>query len=736
MQDFTFALVSPCGYGNLGDAAIQDAVIASIRRRFPEASIRGITLNPADTVQRHGIPTFPYRGPPSRVTAAPHPRADRPRNMRVDREPEPAWGVALPGHWPGGRNGSLDCCCPEAGPGSSRTRFIHIARAFDYLRDVDFLIFSGGGQLDDYWGGAWGHPYALLKWSVLARLRGARPIFLSVGFGTLDSRLSRLFTRAALSLAKYRSYRDGGSRDLMRGAGFRRNDPVYPDLAYSYPLERFRFRHDRRGPAHVIGLCPFSYCDPRVWPRKDAAAYASYLQNLLSIMRSIIARGWRVSLFASDGCDRMAIADLLELLSRELPTEALTFVDRHDVNSVEGFLEQASRVDIVVASRLHGVILAQLAGTPVIALSYDRKVDVQMEAVGQDAFRLAIDEFKLGDFEPCLDRLLANREVIRSQVRASFSESRAQLEASMMPFSQPNDREASPADSRPLVSVVTPFYNTADYLAECIESVLAQTYREFEYILLNNCSTDGSLEIAERYACSDSRIRLQTNPNFLTQVQNYNAALELISPASQYTKIVQADDSIFPRCLEEMVAIAESDPSVGIVSSFVLRGRKVVMDGFPFTASVVSGRDVCRFQLLREARFFASPTTVMYRSDIVRAKQPFYEEGRYFEDTENCFDLLQDWKFGFVRQVLSFERDDNESIMSRVTALYPNWWMLEHLIVTRQYGPKFLTHDEFERCWYKVEDRYLEGLALTSCWSGIEAFGTITSAVLNRSGIN
>ena len=280
-----------------------------------------------------------------------------------------------------------------------------------------------------------------------------------------------------------------------------------------------------------------------------------------------------------------------------------------------------------------------------------------------------------------------------------------------MPFSQPNDREASSADSRPLVSVVTPFYNTADYLAECIESVLAQTYREFEYILLNNCSTDGSLEIAERYARSDSRIRLQTNPNFLTQVQNYNAALELISPASQYTKIVQADDSIFPRCLEEMVAVAESDPSVGVVSSFVLRGRKVVMDGFPFTASVVSGRDVCRFQLLGGARFFASPTTVMYRSDIVRAKQPFYEEGRYFEDTENCFDLLQDWNFGFVRQVLTFERDDNESILSRITALYPNWWMLEHLIVTRRYGPKFLTHNEFERCWFQVESRYLEGLA-------------------------
>jgi len=423
-----FVLVSPCGYGNLGDAAIQDAVIANIRRRCPDATIRGITLNPADTVQRHGIPTFPISGTcNSGYCNASSSGQSAPENKgRSGARASVRSRVARVLAWGPKRIARL--LLPRGWPWLIKNESIHIARAFDYLRDVNFLIFSGGGQLDDEWGGAWRHPYALLKWAILARLRGARPIFLSVGFGTLDSRLSRLFTRVALSLAAYRSYRDAGSRDLMRGAGFCRNDPVYPDLAYSYPLERLRFRDDRRSPTGVIGLCPFSYCDPRVWPRKDAATYAAYLQNLFSIVRSLIAKGWRVTLFASGGFDRMAIADLWELLTRELSPDTMRSVDRPDVRSVDGFLEQGSRVDIVVASRLHGVILAQLAGTPVIALSFDRKVDVQMEAVGQGVFRLAIDEFKLGDFVSCLDRLLANREVIRSQIRASFSESRAQLE--------------------------------------------------------------------------------------------------------------------------------------------------------------------------------------------------------------------------------------------------------------------------------------------------------------------
>src|SRR6185503_16132381 len=96
---------------------------------------------------------------------------------------------------------------------------------------------------------------------------------------------------------------------------------------------------------------------------------------------------------------------------------------------------------------------------------------------------------------------------------------------------------------RPLVSVVTPFYNTAPYLAGCIESVLAQTHRDFEYLLVNNKSTDGSREIAARYSAQDSRLRVIDNPAFVGQVENYNGALAHISPASRYVKIVQADDA-------------------------------------------------------------------------------------------------------------------------------------------------------------------------------------------------
>jgi cellulose synthase/poly-beta-1,6-N-acetylglucosamine synthase-like glycosyltransferase len=69
-----------------------------------------------------------------------------------------------------------------------------------------------------------------------------------------------------------------------------------------------------------------------------------------------------------------------------------------------------------------------------------------------------------------------------------------------------------------LVSVVTPFHNTVGYLEQCIKSVLSQSHGAFEYLLCDNCSTDGSTEIAERYAARDSRIRFMRFEELLPQV--------------------------------------------------------------------------------------------------------------------------------------------------------------------------------------------------------------------------
>src|SRR5574337_256675 len=144
-------------------------------------------------------------------------------------------------------------------------------------------------------------------------------------------------------------------------------------------------------------------------------------------------------------------------------------------------------------------------------------------------------------------------------------------------------------DSNPLVSVVTPVYNGEPYLRECIESVLSQTYANWDYTIVNNCSTDRTVEIAQEYAIKDSRIRIRNNETFVPVIANYNNALRQISPQSQYCKVVAADDWLFPECLEKMVRLAQKHPSVIIVGAYGygFSGEKVVWDGLPLASTVV-----------------------------------------------------------------------------------------------------------------------------------------------------
>src|SRR3954447_18103172 len=98
----------------------------------------------------------------------------------------------------------------------------------------------------------------------------------------------------------------------------------------------------------------------------------------------------------------------------------------------------------------------------------------------------------------------------------------------------------------PAVSMCVPVYRGEQFLAETIRSVLEQTFRDFELVILDNASPDDSGRIARSFR--DARIRVETNSTVLPQPQNWRRAVELCR--APLIKLVCADDLLHPRCLE------------------------------------------------------------------------------------------------------------------------------------------------------------------------------------------
>jgi glycosyltransferase involved in cell wall biosynthesis len=263
---------------------------------------------------------------------------------------------------------------------------------------------------------------------------------------------------------------------------------------------------------------------------------------------------------------------------------------------------------------------------------------------------------------------------------------------------------SSKAGTSPYVSVVTPVYNGADVIEECIESVIAQTHTAWEHVIVDNCSTDGTREIARRYAEQDERIRLVTPDDFVGVVESGNRSLREISPDSKYTKVLHADDWLFPECLERMVALSEEHPRVGIVSAYRLEEARVSLTGLPHSVSVIPGREMCRSTLLGGPypQLFGSPSSLLIRSDLIRSRDPFYdvdfdisEDYPFTEDLAACMEILRDSDFGFVHQVLTFTRRNEHSPFSNFARLRAS--VPEHLNLIVRYGPVYLDREEYRR---------------------------------------
>jgi hypothetical protein len=117
------------------------------------------------------------------------------------------------------------------------------------------------------------------------------------------------------------------------------------------------------------------------------------------------------------------------------------------------------------------------------------------------------------------------------------------------------------AVTTPIVSVLMTAYNRASFIGPAIESVLAQTFADFELVIVDDCSTDGTPEIARQYERLDSRVRVLINERNLGDYGNRNYTATLAR--GQYLKFHDSDDMMYPHCLDVMVSMLRAEPAAG-----------------------------------------------------------------------------------------------------------------------------------------------------------------------------
>jgi glycosyltransferase involved in cell wall biosynthesis len=215
-------------------------------------------------------------------------------------------------------------------------------------------------------------------------------------------------------------------------------------------------------------------------------------------------------------------------------------------------------------------------------------------------------------------------------------------------------------DSSPFVSVVMPVYNGEKYLREAIESILAQTFRNFELIAVDDGSTDGSASILASYRQQDERIVILTHSQNQGIVSALNWGLEI--GQGKYIARMDADDISLPERLERQVEFLETHPQVGILGSEAifmdLQGQEI--------ARMVRPRDDLSIRWMSLlANVFFHPTVMIRRAVLTEYSlcyQPGIQSG---QDYDLWVHMLEHTQGANLDQPLVRYRVTAESISSQ-----------------------------------------------------------------------
>jgi len=202
------------------------------------------------------------------------------------------------------------------------------------------------------------------------------------------------------------------------------------------------------------------------------------------------------------------------------------------------------------------------------------------------------------------------------------------------------------------ILVFVPTYNSEKYLRQCLDSVLQQTFQDWQCVISDDASTDKSVEIAREYEKIDSRFKVITHDKNVGAANNWNRAKE--NNNSFATKILCADDYLFKDALKEQLGILQRNQTAIVFSEryIVFPSGKKLHPRLPKYASNISFNDAFKFYINLGRNIFGEPVTALFRTDLFVKSEGFYPMFEYSLDTSGYMAIARGHDVTFDNSVV------------------------------------------------------------------------------------
>jgi polysaccharide pyruvyl transferase WcaK-like protein len=421
------AVFGTFGFENMGDAAVADATIDGLRRNIPDTEIVAICQQPENVALRHGVEAYSIFREFIKNSESLYiePESLPQLESRVE-----SGGVPI-GHKIVGSIKSVPFLYVMArtarnlvrGLATAGQELVFSVSVFRIVRNLDLMVMSGSGQLNEEWGGPWRYPFGLFRWCLLARISGCKIAFLSVGAGETEKFWTRFFCANALRLAHYKSVRDLETRSRVESWGVKQVLLV-PDMAFSMRFEIENSPTSDSAEIAVVGINPIAFCDPRTWNIPDPDKYSNFVAKLAEFCDWLLTQGYSLCFVPNELLmDNLTIDDILagmkhrsENNARILRPETLDYTD---------VFRHLASCDFMLACRFHGLVFSFMSHIPSITLAHHYKFLRLAEEMGQGRYGLDIETFQLANLKELFMHLVENRVSVTKKIAensAKYSE--------------------------------------------------------------------------------------------------------------------------------------------------------------------------------------------------------------------------------------------------------------------------------------------------------------------------